>query len=172
MNYWIITDTHFGNHLLRPEGYENKILSFIKTIDKDDILIHLGDFCWDEDSKWVREFCNTSECKKWFLMGNHDKKSMSWYLQHGFDFVAETITLNLYGHKIMFSHIPQRDIGIYTINIHGHLHDFTIETIRDKDPLVYEILNDKQYLIALEYTNYQAITLSSIIKKYNKRKRG
>ena len=108
MNYWITTDTHFGHDKMleyesRPEGFENKILKNHKRIISDNsILIHLGDIVIGDDKLWHNIFFNTVKpYKKWLIKGNHDKKSNTWYLNHGWDFVGDRIVLNMYGLEIL-----------------------------------------------------------------------
>ena len=81
MNYWILPDTHFGHGDMedwchRPKGFENKILKALGICLKpDDVLIHLGDICWD--FSWHPKLM-AIPCKKWLVLGNHDGKSMTY----------------------------------------------------------------------------------------------
>lgn len=170
MNIWIITDTHFNHKDIitefgfRPVGFEEIILKNIKkTVSKNDLLIHLGDFSFGDDAYWQKRFNDEIDCVKWFILGNHDKHSMVWYFKFGWYFVGETFSLNMYGHKILFSHEPQIDSG-YTINIHGHFHN---NDHRLHESNLVAIKNDKQYLLALEDNNYQLFNLHAIIKKFD-----
>jgi calcineurin-like phosphoesterase family protein len=168
MNFWLISDTHLGHKDFRPAGFELKILSFLlKNVKKNDVLINLGDFVMGNDAYWCESYCKL-ECIKWLVLGNHDKHSVTWYMDKGFQGVFQTFTLSMYGHTILFSHEPQLDVGEYTLNIHGHLHDFSFQTIKEKDPKVYENLNPKQVLISLEKTNYRGVTLKSVVEKFDK----
>ena len=63
------------------------------------------------------------KCKKILVKGNHDSKSNSWYLEHGWDFVCEEFKDTLYGKNILFSHYPKVWDGVYDLNIHGHFHN-------------------------------------------------
>ena len=109
MNYWVIADTHFGHEKIkqsnnRPDNFEELILENLKAkIKKDDVLIHLGDFCLKDDLYWHKRFSEI-ECKKWLILGNHDHKTMSWYLSNGWDFVCSHFTLKLFGEYILFNH--------------------------------------------------------------------
>ncbi len=154
MNYWLISDTHFGhNKNNRPEGFEDRIMSNLRIIQPNDILIHLGDFCMGGDKYWHRRFMENSKAKKhWLIKGNHDSKSLSWYVNLGWDIVAEQILIKLYGKPILFSHQP-RPTGDYTINIHGHLHSDNHRGI---------IINPHNFLIK---DNDKSITLKSIIER-------
>ena len=62
MKYWVTTDTHFGHDKMmeycgRPKGFEDLIFKYhSEIIKKDDVLVHLGDFCIYNDEKWHDEF--------------------------------------------------------------------------------------------------------------------
>jgi calcineurin-like phosphoesterase family protein len=129
MNYWLITDTHFGHHKMkdycqRPEGFETTILNRIRHhVLTGDVLIHLGDFCIYKDEEWHAEFMATCPGKKWLIRGNHDRKSSSWYLDRGWDFVADSTTLTLFGKRLLLSHRPVTAHSDFDLNIHGHHHN-------------------------------------------------
>lgn len=167
-NYWIISDTHFGHKKLvelanRPKNFEEKIIkNIIHCIKPNDICIHLGDICIGNDEYWNSYITSIIPCKKWLTIGNHDKKSINKYLDYGWKFVSESFSIELFGHNILFSHKPQLDNG-YSINIHGHLHDDNHRYNEVKD-----VLNDKQFLIAMERTNYAPLNLKSIIENISK----
>ena len=167
MNYWIITDTHFGHDLMveyceRPLKFENKIIANItKVVKESDLLIHLGDICYGKDEHWHNELKKIS-CKKWLVKGNHDSKSVAWYLSHGWDFVCNSFTLNIFGGEILFSHYPLKDTG-YFLNIHGHFHNTDFRT---HEPELAALLTEKHVLLALEYNNYTPYSLKKIVEKY------
>ena len=164
MNYWITTDTHFEHKAMwerfgREKGYEEKILKGFNQITKDDILIHLGDIAFENEKQWCRLIGNYGH-KRWLIKGNHDKRSYAWYLNNGFDFIAESISLNYMGKKIKLSHMPVIDDG-YDINIHGHFHDIDIDYCYTLDNLEI-VRNNKQYLLNLEH-HYKLFSLKDII---------
>lgn len=127
--YWVISDTHFGHEKMlslagRPYGFETKILAnCVRMINEGDVLIHLGDFCIGNDRSWHEIFHGQIKCKKWLIRGNHDRQTDTWYLNHGWDFVAESMTIKRYGHTILFTHIPVDILDSECeVNVHGHLH--------------------------------------------------
>ena len=128
MNYHIISDTHLGHNKLvkdgmRPEGFEDKILNNVSRLNEDDIFICLGDVAFYKESYWHDHILNFCKCKrKWLVLGNHDKKSISWYLDRGWDFVGSKIVLDIYGYNILLTHIPIDESCNCDINVHGHLH--------------------------------------------------
>jgi calcineurin-like phosphoesterase family protein len=98
--------------------------------------------------------------KKWLVKGNHDEKTNHWYLNHGWDFVCDHFSDVYFGKRILFSHEPQAyDINLYDVNIHGHLHDNS----RHGRPEDFCINGRICKLVAIEYTNYQPVTLESSI---------
>jgi calcineurin-like phosphoesterase family protein len=164
MNYWIIADSHFGHEKLkqfgRPDYFEIMILNGLSKIRPEDVLIHLGDICINKDVAWHLQL-EKINCRKWLVLGNHDKKSISWYLSHGWCWVGESFTFNMFGKKILFSHIPKIDIG-YDLNIHGHFHN---NSHRSNEPDILAIKNDRQILIAMEFNNFQPYNLKTLIEK-------
>jgi len=171
MKYWIITDTHFGHdsptspmitQCGRPDGFSQKILiNLNRTKQCPDILIHLGDICFGREEYWHNELNKWVCGKKWLIRGNHDKKSDTWYLEHGWDFVAEWIWIVKFGKNILLSHKPIADCG-YDLNIHGHFHN---ADHRRWEPELVAIRNDKQILLALETLNYMPINLQTVIEQ-------
>lgn len=170
MNYWITSDTHFGHDKLieicgRPKNFSELVLKRnIKTVQFDDILIHLGDVCIGKDGYWNRRFTQTITCKKWLVKGNHDKRSDTWYIEHGWDFVSDRIYLKKFGKEIMFTHIPI-DINGFDLNIHGHFHNLDHRYFERKE---WARRSDKHILISLEYNNFMPLNLKNIISVYDK----
>jgi calcineurin-like phosphoesterase family protein len=162
MQIWLTTDTHFGHAKLkelagRPDKFEDKIFTgLLQNVKFGDLLIHLGDFCIGHDDYWNNWFTHSLPCKKWLVLGNHDKKAISWYLTHGWDWVGKDMTLEIFGHRIFFTHEPMgwRADGI---NVHGHLHG---NDHRDGEMILDPNFN---FPLALEKTNYQPVTLRKFI---------
>lgn len=168
MKIWIVSDTHFSHKKMldyRPADYEQKIKQALRrNVRKEDLLIHLGDVCVGEDHPNSNWFKNALHCRTMLVIGNHDRKGFNWYMNNGWDFVANSFSLRFCGLKLLFSHIPQPyDKEVYDLNIHGHLHDMTYHN----GDFVPTFFNDRQYsLVSMEFTKYQPIALETIIKKY------
>lgn len=128
-------------------------------VNPGDILIHLGDICIGQDESW-HKWLKDLGCKLWLTRGNHDSKSNSWYLEHGWDMVCEYFSFEMFGKKILFSHYPMAWDGYYDINLHGHFHD---TDHRRLEPHFMQIANGYQKLIALEKTGYQPILLKNLV---------
>jgi calcineurin-like phosphoesterase family protein len=106
---------------LRPANFEELIWKGLEILKSEDILIHLGDVSIGADHE-VAEKLSRFPFKKWLVKGNHDNHSISWYVNHGFDSACEEMVINMFGHKILLSHMPQPKREGITKNIHGHLH--------------------------------------------------
>lgn len=125
-----MTDTHLGHDKMaelcyRPKNFAEKILQNTSSVIlPGDIVIHLGDVCIRRDSYWHQLLHQhiPEGCKRWLVRGNHDNKSIPWYIQHGWDFAGDRIDLEMYGLRIALSHRPLTDDGSFDYNIHGHHH--------------------------------------------------
>jgi len=166
-NYWLITDTHFNHKKMfeycdRPQDYEARIRESLLAIPENDILIHLGDICIGQDMAIHDKYIKPLQCKTILVKGNHDGKSDNWYLNNGWDFVVRRMIIKESGKHILFSHMPQtKEVGKYKpdMNIHGHFHN---STHRHTD---FKEMYDDHYhkLLAIEFTDYQAVKLDSFI---------
>ena len=166
--FWIISDTHFGHrnmelpdHGGRPPEFEKLIFdNLYKVVKQDvDVLIHLGDLSFGEKEPWtlrLREICFD---EIWLLRGNHDNKSLSWYLHEGWSFVGDELLIEMFGKRILLSHKPIKG-DYFDLNIHGHLHSST-------DSHRGEMINDgKHWLFSLEEQNYKPVNLQDIADQF------
>ena len=126
--YWVVADTHFGHNEIvgycgRPLDFGARILRNVSSlVQSRDVLIHLGDVCIGNDAHHhhtLREHCSGL---LWLVRGNHDRKTTTWYLRNGWDWVGDSMELSMFGHDLIFTHRPLPDTG-GRLNIHGHLHN-------------------------------------------------
>jgi calcineurin-like phosphoesterase family protein len=166
--YWLVADSHLGHSNLlkesygaRPKDFEERLIRSIKaSVGIGDVLIHLGDVCMGQEASWHYNITSATAAKKWLVLGNHDKKSVVWYLEHGWDFAGESLTLDLFSKIILFSHKPQPWVDQFDINIHGHWHA--------NDHRASEFFEDgKHILIAVENTNYQVVNLRKMVEGFS-----
>lgn len=164
MKTWIITDTHFWHRKLeeiseRPKDFEKIIFKNLKYIWHDDVVIHLGDFCIGEDIKWHEEWNKVLPTQKRILLkGNHDKKSNSWYYDHWWHFVCETITDCYFGKNILLSHAPV-DVRLnWRLNIHGHTHWNAHRDAESED-----FYSDNNIEVALELNWYKPVLIEHLL---------
>ena len=173
-DYYIFTDPHFGHDVMyrcgyREKGFEKIILDNIEKLPKNrnTVFICLGDFSFYKHKYWNEEyFKRTKGCLNWLVKGNHDKqKSDSWWLDRGWDFVGQSITLKKHKiDKIILTHKPVEVMAHESINIHGHLHEGTHHANETK-----EFLTNRHILISMELDHYKIRTLHEIVNAYKKR---
>ena len=162
MKIWLTTDTHFNHTQLieygRPADFEEQIKKNLKRMVKpEDLLIHLGDICIGNDLENSNWFKKELGCRTYLLRGNHDNKSLKWYLENGWDVVADRLDIEMFGKKMCFTHIPVAWDGYFDVNYHGHFHD---TDHRRNEPEFNKILCGYNKLISLEVNNYQPVLLS------------
>ena len=92
MNYWFTADTHFGHaniikYCNRPfkdtvEMNETIISNWNKVVGDDDLVYHLGDFCFARHDYEVDSYLKRLNGLIVFIKGNHDK--LTWKLKNKF----------------------------------------------------------------------------------------
>ena len=164
MKIYIISDTHFSHKAIigyceRPIDHENRLWQAMRQINSKDCLIHLGDISIGDEARVHDTLIDTISCRKILVMGNHDSKSWSWYMEHGWDFVCDSFRLKYCGKIIHFSHKPEPWDGVWEINVHGHLHNLGH---REKE---FKELKQWHRLYAPELMDYKPIELCKFIQR-------
>jgi calcineurin-like phosphoesterase family protein len=174
MNIWIISDTHFNHMKLcvyenRPANFNERIIeNWNKLVKREDLVIHLGDVILGKDSL-LPAIMKKLNGKKILTRGNHDHKSMEWYMERGFDFVTDYFVYR----NIAFSHAPLTPLPLQsndnyknpvTINIHGHFHKNLHRLKEDEyfDIEYYKKNTEKYKLLYIEHS-YKPVLLDLLI---------
>ena len=172
-NVWIVSDMHFLHDKLcepeycsRPKDHSTKIFKNLMQIPEGDMLICLGDISIGRELDVYEWFIKPLKCKKILVKGNHDRKSNSWYLEHGWDFVCYSFIDTYFSKRILFSHFPKP----YTdcdYNFHGHLHNnvYKVEQLNTENK---KFINERHILVACELSNYRPLKLNYMIDKIEK----
>ncbi len=161
---YLISDTHFNHQKVieycgRPLDYEQRLFNSMAGLKKDDTLIHLGDVCIGKDGEVHAKWIEPLKCRKWLVLGNHDRKSKTWYGNHGWDVVTDEMWAGWNGISILFTHRPEFNKIGWDLNIHGHLHN----TAHRIDSYAAEHLTEKHKLVAVEYLDYKVISLDAFL---------
>lgn len=172
--FWVISDTHFGHKNLRkytgrPDNVDDVFIENIKNVryQAGDVLVHLGDLCMsslqlcvDYQARLLHSVPYTVHTV--LVRGNHDPKSLTWYLRAGWDMVVDTFSVNYLGKNILFSHKPVRH-GEYKfdINVHGHLHNTLSNTW---EPEVFAAVTEDHILVDPEGT-YAPVRLDTLLTR-------
>lgn len=135
----------------RPANYEEQIkFNWNHWVMLEDTIIHLGDVITHRHSE-LSGILDYLPGRKWLVKGNHDDKSDNWYLNNGFDFVANGILTK----GCWLTHAPQMTLPEGAVlNIHGHMHD-------NNHRGEISALPKHCKLLALEFTGYKPVELVS-----------
>lgn len=188
MNYWLISDTHFNHSKLEEWGgrsgdWQNRILDGIKAIPHGDTLIHLGDVCIGDDADVHERLLGAptviaegigmlkngaaGNLTNVLIRGNHDKKGLNWYNEHGWNFVCDQIGLEFRGVDILLSHRPMPpDTWRWRYNIHGHTHG---NMHRAEEYIGWYDAKNFHIDISPEVVGYAPQRLDTLMKKYGVR---
>lgn len=167
MKYWLISDTHFNHTKLEECGgrsgdWQERLYNGIAAIPPQDTLIHLGDICIGNDVEVHETLMAKAPARRILVRGNHDTKSASWYLEHGWDFVCDGFHLDYMGHMLLITHRPMHpDMWRFTRNIHGHTHGNNHRAEEYHEWYTADFHID----ISPEVVGYQPILLDTLIKK-------
>ncbi len=181
------SDTHFGhNNIIKGNSiWGNRCFASIdehdKTIidnwnacvGKDDIVFHLGDFCFGNISSWEK-YRHQLNGQIYLIYGNHDMRNValdSSRMKDLFVQVVPQMLIQIDGRKVYMNHYPFLCYaGTFdenkTIQLFGHVHSSPTNTNgQDVPRLAY--LFDTQYDVGVENNNYCPVTFSEILKRLN-----
>lgn len=148
MNYYFISDTHFGhaniikycNRPFKNEAEMNQsiISNWNSRVKDDDIVYHLGDFCFGRNDYHFDAFFNQLKGKIIFIKGNHDK--LAWKNRHKFFAYSDSYReIEVNDQKITLCHYAMR---IWNKSHYGawHLYGHSHGTLPDdKNSLSFDV---------------------------------
>lgn len=163
MKEWIISDTHFNHANIatycdRPDGWHDMIIKrWNEVVADEDLVLHLGDFAIG-NAGLQADILKELKGRKILVLGNHDNKSLMWYMRNGFEFACNAVAYK----DLWLTHRPSPTLPITcSMNIHGHLHN---NAPNHRDAGEYNILRDDHRLFCLEWTNYRPVQLKNLLK--------
>lgn len=175
MNHvWFTSDTHFGHK--NALKLNNRPYSTIKEMEDDlikkwnflirpqDIVYHLGDFCfrYDFGNNNIINIINSLNGKKHLIVGNHDKELLKYIEQNNINVFESIEYLKVIKYnkiKITLCHYPMMewDGSHYGhIHLHGHCHGNR----------KYDLKNSMD--VGVDCTDYYPVNLESVFKHFNK----
>lgn len=141
LDTWIISDSHFGHDNIvkfcqRPE-HHNQIMraNWFEVVKPEDTVLHLGDLGFGSKAEL---YMADLPGDKHIILGNHDKKSKSYYNNLGFEIVerfdmflneikgGSPVSVNDDMTIVEFLHDPldyNRFYELGDIVVHGHIHN-------------------------------------------------
>jgi len=187
INTWFISDTHFGHKKIldyekdaRPfnsveEMNETIIDRWNSVVGHNDIVYHLGDFCFGRGNINI---AGRLRGKKKLIMGNHDTYPSTDYLVY-----FEKLYGAVFWKQCVLTHIPVHpdNLGARAfLNLHGHLHSnkvkkmvnetFQLKTNIDPLPMTFlkpgwEEVDDNYFNVSCEQNNLTPIHADIILEK-------
>lgn len=168
-NYYLTSDPHLGHRKLaaelgRPDDAEDLILGSIGRIEDHAVHICLGDVAFGDEHTWHQRIREQTKARAILVLGNHDKRTMTWYYEHGWDFVCTRFDLFLFGKRLAFSHKPAVDDGSFDFNLHGHFH--SCPSVQ-WEPELKARLTERHLLVRMEHS-YKAVNVQTVIGNVEK----
>jgi calcineurin-like phosphoesterase family protein len=172
--YLIQSDLHLGHSaVFNFEPLRTSFEDIIKDVKNNtyakDIIINLGDIGFQNADYWMKEYRQACKGKIILVKGNHDRnRSYTHFYKHGFDFVCERFSLNIYGYHILFSHQPV-EVKDGAIGVFGHCVDSETEILTLDGWKSYNELkvNDKIYSMNPDTNNLECDYIDDIIINEN-----
>lgn len=122
MTYWFTADCHFHHtniikYCNRPfatveQMNEVLISNWRNTVKPDDIVFHIGDFCF-ANKEITGRIINVLTGNIIFLKGNHEGHPKS---------IIESLIIRYEGHSIHLNHYPERANPLM-VSLCGHVHE-------------------------------------------------
>lgn len=157
---YLLADPHFYHQNLvewgiRKSGYEEQLWAGLKSMSPNSMLVCLGDVTLSDDV-YIHSRLN-EECpaqQRVLIIGNHDSRSIWWYLRHGWSHATYGMLLERFGLKILFTHRPVDLPDWIDWNIHGHYHRYHKPSDQD---------DGKHIVVSCETQGYQPLSLKSLL---------
>ena len=166
MKRYIIADTHFGHENIIK--YENRPFSNAREMDQflieswnqivkdDDIVYVLGDFTLSRNKDVIRDLLVTLKGRKILVMGNHDTRKPSDYIECGFEIASKSPLMVEPGVILMHEPLDNRQLIVDEyIYFFGHVH------------MNHTLMDDYKncMCVSIERIGYKPINLDKAIRK-------
>lgn len=168
------SDTHFGHsniikYCQRPfnsaEHMDEVLISnWNEVVSPQDIVFHLGDFCFGSDKEWIK-ILQRLNGTKYLILGNHDLKKIanSNQIKDYFADINMQMRVVVDKQKMLLNHYPFLCFeGGYqnAWQLFGHVHSSKHSTGLDKERLVH--LFPTQYDVGVDNNNYRPVSFSQV----------
>lgn len=168
------SDTHFGHsniikYCQRPFNSaehmdEVLINNWNEVVSPQDIVFHLGDFCFGSDKEWIK-ILQRLNGTKYLILGNHDLKKIanSSQIQDYFADINMQMRVVVDKQKMLLNHYPFLcfEGGYQNVwQLFGHVHSSKHSTGLDKERLVH--LFPTQYDVGVDNNNYRPVSFSQV----------
>lgn len=174
-NLWFTADCHFGHaniikYCNRPfKTIEQMNMTLIynwnSRVKKDDMVIHVGDFCFKNSSTGkdgeglvfkADHYYNQLNGNIVFIKGNHDK--------HNFlNTKIENLVFGYGNEKYFVTHRPEDISEIYGVNLVGHVHE--------KWKIQKTLCGNFIYNVGVDVQKFQPVSMQEILGDLSKWKK-
>ena len=176
-NTWFTSDSHFfhtnivkycnrpwnsgvgedGELIVTEKDVDNMNKALIerwnKVVGKDDIVWHLGDFCFGKKEN-ITKILPKLNGKIRLVLGNHDRHKLKFYYDAGFARVYDhPVVINQF---VILSHAPLEFVRGQFFNVFGHVHDSS----------TYKTWSKDSCCVCVERHDYTPISWTEIEKHY------
>ena len=168
------SDTHFGHsniikYCQRPfnsaEHMDEVLISnWNEVVSPQDIVFHLGDFCFGSDKEWIK-ILQRLNGTKYLILGNHDLKKIanSNQIKDYFADINMQMRVVVDKQKMLLNHYPFLcfEGGYQNVwQLFGHVHSSKHSTGLDKERLVH--LFPTQYDVGVDNNNYRPVSFAQV----------
>lgn len=154
-NVRFISDPHFMHrNMAIKRGFKNEtdqdihiVNKWNSVVNKRDVTYILGDITMEKDEYWILDLLNGI---KKVILGNHDKRQ---HVPSLLKYVNSVAGMEKYKQGILLTHCPIHtcEMDRFSYNIHGHVHENTLE--------------DKRYInVSAEVIDYTPKLIKELIK--------
>lgn len=170
------SDTHFFHENIirfcaRPfanieEMNETLIANWNSVVGPDDIVFHLGDFCYGGSAEWSK-ILNSLNGKIYLIMGNHDMKNLRQGYYSRFEDVKQQMVITIDGNTIYLNHYPFLCFsGSYKDTVwqlFGHIHSRGAQSSGLDAPRL-QYLYPNQYDVGVDNNNFTPVSYAQVKK--------
>ena len=176
-NIFFTSDTHFWHENIlkfcnRPfssieEMNDTIINNWNSVVKENDIVFHLGDFCFCGSDKF-KELIEKLNGKIYLILGNHDLKTIKQWHETKFEGVYQQMCIKIDGKKIYLNHFPFLCYaGTYyryedaVWQLFGHVHS-SDKNKNGLDNQRLSMLFPTQYDVGVDNNNYTPISFEEV----------
>lgn len=176
-NLFFTSDTHFCHANIikfcnRPfkdvmEMNEALIDNWNKTIGPNDIVYHLGDFCFAGSAAW-HSLLGQLNGRIHLILGNHDEKNIRQGYMQNFESVGYQSRLFIEGYNVYLNHYPYLcypGYKPYTIQLFGHIHSSPYKFDGVDAQTAKSQLQPSQYDVGVDWNNFTPINWNLVKEK-------
>lgn len=170
------SDSHFYHHNImelckRPfadveEMNETLIANWNAVVKRNDIVFHLGDFCFGGTAKW-KETLGRLNGKIHLVPGNHDIEYLNQVSQF-FESVELQRTIYVDGRQIILNHYPFMNFSGCKNRVwqaHGHIHTLHDGTSPKLSAQQLSVMYPTQYDVGADHNDYRPISYEELKQK-------